>query len=95
MTYFYYKTTSRSSDDEPKPENISLWERLVQKKNWRIVQLTNGYFQTEFSRSEEQWVDVTRRSTIEGAEAAIDASIEHYNNKLSLSKGPVVVKTFE
>ena len=40
-------------------------------------------------------VDVTRRETIEVAEAAIDASVEHYSKKLDFAKGPVVVKTFE
>ena len=40
-------------------------------------------------------VDVTRRETVDGAEAAIDASIEHYGKRLEFAKGPVVVKTFE
>ena len=44
---------------------------------------------------DEQWVDVTRRETIEGAEQAIDSSVEHYAKKLEYLKGPKVVKTFE
>ena len=32
---------------------------------------------------------------MDGAEAAIDGSIEHYNKKLDFANGPKVVKTFE
>jgi len=39
--------------------------------------------------------DVTRRETLESAEAAIDGSIDHYTKKLDFVKGPKVVKTFE
>jgi len=38
---------------------------------------------------------VTRRETIEGAEKAIDGSVEHYAKKVDFLKGPKVVKTFE
>jgi len=44
---------------------------------------------------EDEWIDVTRRETMDGAEAAIDGSIEHYSKKLEFLKGPKVVKTFE
>ena len=43
----------------------------------------------------DEWIDVTRRETIDGAEKAIDASIEHYTKKLEFTKGPKVIKTFE
>jgi len=33
--------------------------------------------------------------TIEGAEAAIDGSVEHYAKKIDFLKGPKVVKTFK
>ena len=33
--------------------------------------------------------------TMDGAEAAIDGSIEHYTKKLEFIKGPKIVKTFE
>jgi len=42
-----------------------------------------------------EWTDVTRRETMDGAEAAIDGSIAHYTKKLEFLKGPKVVKTFE
>ena len=71
------------------------WKHLATKKNWRIVQLPNGFYQTEYLDLNENWVDVTRRETIESAEAAIDGSIDHYNKKLEFTKGPKVVKTFE
>jgi hypothetical protein len=93
---FYYKTTSWSSNPSVNQETIEFWKHLATKANWRIVQLPNGYFQTEYKHpQEEQWMDVTRRETIEAAERAIDASIEHYDKKVELSKGPVVVKTFK
>jgi len=95
MTYFYYKTNSWSSQPQITDETISWWKHLSTKKNWRIVQLPNGFYQTEYLDLDKNWVDVTRRETIEGAEAAIDGSIEHYNKKLEFTKGPKVVKTFK
>jgi len=59
------------------------------------VQLPNGYFQTEYKNQDDVWQDVTRRETLDSAEAAIDGSIEHYTKKLDFIKGPKVVKTFE
>jgi len=62
----------------------------------RITQLPNGFYQTEVSDTDgKQWHDVTRRETIEGAEAAIDGSIDHFLKKLEATKGPKVIKTFE
>ena len=80
------------------PENIiNLWKHVTKKSNWRIVELPNGFYQTEHREldNEDTWVDVTRRETIEGAEKAIDSSIEHYKKKLKVSEGPKVVKTFK
>ena len=59
--------------------------------------ITYGFFQTEVSNPENDtdWHDITRRETIEGAEAAINGSVEHFENKLEATKGPKVVKTFE
>ena len=96
MTYFY-ATRSWSSQPQITEEAIEAWKHLANKKNWRIVQLPNGFFQTEHQDIEKEdiWHDVTRRETIEGAEAAIDGSIEHYNKKLEFTKGPKVVKTFK
>ena len=97
MTYFYYKTNSWSSQPQITEETIKFWKHLAEKKNWRIVQLPNGFFQTEYHDIEDKdvWHDVTRRETIKGAEAAIDGSIEHYNKKVDFLKGPKVVKTFK
>ena len=96
MTLFY-KTYSFSQGGQGIPEETrKLWELLTDKKNWRIVQLPNGFLQTEYkSIDSDDWIDVTRRETIAGAEQAIDASIEHYAKKLEFTKGPKVVKTFE
>ena len=92
---FYYQTLSWSSHPQVSDETRQLWEHVAQKKNWRIVQLPNGFYQTEHQTLDEQWVDVTRRETIEGAEQAIDSSVEHSTKKLEYLKGPKVVKTFE
>ena len=94
MTYFYYKTNTWSTEQpQVSEETKKLWENYAEKSNWRITQLPNGYYQTEFNR-DNQWQGVTRRETVEGAEKAIDSSIEHYERKLKLTEGPVVVKTF-
>ena len=97
MTYFYYKTNSWSSQPQVTEETMAAWKHLAEKKNWRITQLPNGFFQTEYQDIDntDVWHDVTRRETIDGAEAAIDGSIDHYNKKLEFVKGPKVVKTFE
>ena len=97
MTYFY-KTYSWSQGDSGVPEETrTLWEHIAMKKNWRIVQLPNGFFQAEYKdlNEEEKWIDVTRRETLESCEAAIDGSISHYSKKLEFLKGPKVVKTFK
>jgi len=98
MTYFYtLKTHSHPNNTNflPVPEEtLKLWKRYIKKKNWRITQLPNGYYQSEWNDFNENWTGITRRETIEGAEKAIESSIEHYTKKLKLSKGPVVVKTF-
>ena len=95
MTYFYYKTNTWTSQPQISEDQINLWKYLAEKKNWRIVQLPNGFYQTEYQDQKDNWNDVTRRETLEGAETAIDGSIEHYNKKLDFMKGPKVVKTFK
>lgn len=96
MTYFYYKTnTWGNSNPQVSEETKDFWKHLVEKKNWRIVQLPNGFYQTEYKDIEDVWNDVTRRETLESAEAAIDGSIEHYKKRLDFLKGPKVVKTFK
>jgi hypothetical protein len=98
MTYFY-KTYSwgNNSTQGISEETRTLWEHIAEKKNWRIVQLPNGFFQAEYKdlNDEEKWIDVTRRETLESCEAAIDGSIDHYSKKLEFLKGPKVVKTFK
>ena len=94
MTYFYYQTRTSQGDDSVSEETRKLWEHIAEKKNWRIVQLPNGYYQAEYNK-DGNWIDTTRRETVKGAEAAIDASIEHYKKKLAFANGPIVVKTFD
>ena len=82
MTYLYYKT--------------STWTGNPQVNEKTKEQLPNGYYQTEVNHpdDDDKWSDVTRRETLEGAESAIDGSIEHFSKKLEATKGPKVVKTF-
>jgi len=91
----YYKTSTWSSQPQISEDQINFWKHIAEKKNWRIVQLPNGFFQTEYKDQNDEWQDVTRRETMDGAEAAIDGSIDHYTKKLDFVKGPKVVKTFE
>ena len=101
MTLLYsFKTWNTGMQEaQPQiPENIiNLWKHVTKKSNWRIVELPNGFYQTEHREldNEDTWVDVTRRETIEGAEKAIDSSIDHYKKKLMVIEGPKVVKTFK
>jgi hypothetical protein len=90
MTLFYQTTSNGSSDKE-------LWKHLTEKKNWRITQLPNKYFQTEYLclYTKDYWRSVTRRNTILEAEAAIDETIDYYIDKLNFIDGPKVVKTFK
>ncbi len=92
---FYYQTRTWNSQPQISEDQINLWKHLAEKKNWRIVQLPNGFYQTEYKDQDDTWIDVTRRETIEGAESAIDGSVEHYAKKLEFLKGPKVVKTFK
>jgi len=93
---FFYQTQSWNSQPQITQETKDLWKHLAQKKNWRIVQLPNGFYQTEYQDlKNDTWNDITRRETLEGAEQAIDSSIAHYAKKLEFVNGPKVVKTFE
>ena len=94
---FYYSTRTWNSQPQLTKETINLWKHLADKKNWRITQLANGFYQTEYQspQDEDTWIDVTRRETLEGAEQAIDSSIAHYAKKIEFLNGPKVVKTFK
>ena len=97
MTYIYYKSSRYTTEPKITENQIAEWKHLADKKNWRITQLPNVYYQTEVNKpdNEEKWVDITRRETLEGAEAAINGSVEHFEKKLEYVKGPKVVKTFK
>ena len=47
MTLFY-QTNSWSSQPQLTQETLNLWKHVADKSNWRIVQLPNGFFQTEY-----------------------------------------------
>ena len=94
---FYYSTRTWNSQPQLTKETVNLWKHLAEKKNWRITQLANGFYQTEYQSPEDEdtWIDVTRRETVEGAEQAIDSSVAHYAKKVEFLNGPKVVKTFK
>ena len=96
MTYLYYKTASTTHTMKPNKQEIADWTHMSTKSNWRITQLPNGYYQTEVSnpKEDDNWHAVTRRETLEGAESAIDGSVDYFFKKLEATKGPKVVKTF-
>jgi len=92
----YYQTHSWNSQPQISEKTQNLWKHIAEKKNWRITQLPNGFYQTEYQDPDsEQWMDVTRRETLEGAESAVNASVEHYKKKIEFLNGPKVVKTFK
>ena len=92
----YYQTHSWNSQPQVTEKTQNLWKQIAEKKNWRITQLPNGFYQTEYQDPDsEQWMDVTRRETLEGAESAVNASVEHYKKKIEFLNGPKVVKTFK
>ena len=109
MTYYYQvtnATNARVNQENKLKELKKFLTHVSDKRNWRIVELPNGYYQAEYkpvnctsecdaSDCDCNWVDVTRRETIESCEKSIDTSIEHYRRKLSAFNGPRVVKTFE
>ena len=105
MTYFYKTYSWPQGEPGISEETRTLWEHIAKKKNWRIVQLPNGFFQAEYKDADckcnsekcvcDKWIDVTRRETLESCEASIDGSINNYVKKLEFLKGPKVVKTFK
>ena len=92
----YYQTHSWNRQPQVSEKTQNLWKQIAEKKNWRITQLPNGFYQTEYQDPDsEQWMDVNRRETLEGAESAVNASVEHYKKKIEFLNGPKVVKTFK
>ena len=103
---FFYETNSWTSQPQPNQNQVELWNHISDKANWRIVQLPNGYYQTEYKDPDcecnpekdtccEKWIDVTRRESMQAAETSIDKTIEHYQKKVEFLNGPKVVKTFK
>ena len=72
-------------------------KHIANKKNWRMVELINGYYQTEYQdlKNQNVWNDVTRRETLKQAEDAIDETVAYYSKKVEFLNGPKVVKTFK
>ena len=45
---FYYSTRTWNSQPQITKETIDLWKHVAKKSNWRITQLPNGFYQTEY-----------------------------------------------
>ena len=48
MTLFYSTSTWSSQPQQPTQQTLDLWKHVAKKSNWRIVQLPNGFYQTEY-----------------------------------------------
>ena len=66
MTYLYYKTSTWTGNPQVNDKTKEQWKHLANKENWRIVQLPNGYYQTEVNHpdDDDKWSDVTRTSFV-------------------------------
>ena len=93
----FYQTNSWTSQPQPSKDQVEAWKHIADKKNWRIVELANGFFQTEYQEMNQEgnWIDATRRESINEAEKAIDSTVVHYSKKVEFVDGPKVVKTFK
>ena len=58
MTYLYYKTSTITGNQKPNEKTIDQWKHLAEKKNWRITQLPNGFYQTECSNPENEEITI-------------------------------------
>ena len=58
MTYFYYRSTTGTTEPKISEKTTAEWKHLANKKNWRITQLPNGYYQTEVNSPEKKngWI---------------------------------------
>ena len=54
MTFLYRTQSWNSTSQHPDQEIINLWKHISDKANWRIVQLPNGFYQTEYRDIKEQ-----------------------------------------
>ena len=53
MTYIYYKSSTYTTEPKISEKQLDEWKHLADKKNWRITQLANGYYQTEVNKPED------------------------------------------
>ena len=44
----YYQTNTWNGQPQYDENQIKIWKHISEKKNWRIVQLPNGFYQTEY-----------------------------------------------
>jgi len=54
MTLYYRTYSWGTTSPKITEEEVQFLNHLVDKKNWRIVQLPNGYFQTEYLNPSEE-----------------------------------------
>ena len=54
MTYIYYKSSTYATEPKISEKQMAEWKHLATKKNWRITQLPNGYYQTEVNKPDNK-----------------------------------------
>ena len=93
----YYQTNTWNGQPQYDENQIKIWKHISEKKNWRIDQLPNRLYPREYQelKNEDKRTDVTRRATLEGADEAIDKTVEHYKKKVEFNKETKVVKNFK
>ena len=98
MTYYYYKTsTLNTGQPRVSEDKINEWKHLADKKNWRITQLPNGFYQTEVNKhnDKEKRGDTRRRGTSDEDESAIDGSDGDRGGRMECRKGERERRTSE
>ncbi len=85
MTFYYRTTTTSSGNQQVSEETKSFWEHASEKKNWRIVQLPNGFYQTELNW-EDSWKDVTRRRRLKVLNQQLISRLSTMHHGSNLSK---------
>ena len=72
MTFLYTRTNTWSSAPQPTEETINYWKHISQKKKLEnSFNYQMDFLQTEYkSIDSDDWIDVTRRETIDGAETS-------------------------
>ena len=94
---FFYSTKTWNSQPQISKETVEDRKHVANKSSWRITQLSNGFYQTEYQhpKEEDTGIDVTIRETVAGAADAIDGSVDNSGKKVAFHSAPKVVTAFK